>query len=268
MTKIVKNKNLVGISFVLILLAVVRAASAESSVSSPLLHTAKPSQPQKFSTLNLTGSASNASAIDGWRVVALPKKTLNQYQIVADTEGDQHPHVLQADSANAASSLLMAVDVDPKKTPLLHWRWRTATVLKGGNVLTKAGDDYPLRVYVVFDVPLESLSFGARTKIRFARSLFGADVPVAALCYVWDGKQPVGTNVWNAYTDRLRMIVTQSGDAKQNQWVDEHHDVAADFKAAFGFDAPKITAVLVGADTDNTKETSRSWFGDLSFSAK
>jgi Protein of unknown function (DUF3047) len=221
-------------------------------------------QPPAFSALPISATAH----IDGWRQVALPKKTFTHYQIVADPEGDHQTHVLQADAVNAASSLLAPLNVDPKLTPMLHWRWRTATILKGGDVLTKAGDDYPLRVYVVFDVPLDSLSFGARTKIRFARTLFGADVPVAALCYVWDAKQAVGTNVWNAFTDRLRMIVLQSGAHKQNQWVQENRDVAADFKAAFGFDAPKITAILVGADTDNTKETSRSWFGDLSFSAK
>jgi Protein of unknown function (DUF3047) len=228
-------------------------------------------EPTKFSALPITATAP-ITLIPGWRNVALPKQTPTQYQIVADPAGDASAkngaHVLQADAANAASSLLAQVNVDPNLTPILHWRWRTASVLTGGDVLTKAGDDYPLRVYVVFDVPLTSLSFGARTKIRLARSLFGADVPVAALCYVWDAKQPVGTTVWNAYTDRLRMIVLQSGALKQNQWVEEHRDVAADFKAAFGFDAPKITAVLVGADTDNTKETSRSWFGDLNFQAK
>lgn len=226
-------------------------------------------QPPKFSALPI---GATSSSIAGWRTVQIPKQISTQYKIVADPDSalpsDAQAAVLQADSTSAAASLLAQLDVDPKRTPILQWRWRTATMLKNGDVMTKAGDDYPLRVYVVFDVPLESLSFGARTKIRFARSLFGADVPVAALCYVWDAKQPVGTTVWNAYTDRLRMVVLQSGAAKQNQWVSEHRDVAADFKAAFGFDAPKITAVLVGADTDNTKEATRSWFGDLSFSAK
>ncbi len=232
--------------------------SAETSVAQP------PPQPPKFSVQAL----GSATTIAGWRQVQIPKIAATQYSIVMDTGSDTQAHVLQADSSNAASSLLAAVNVDLKITPILQWRWRTATVLKNGNVASKAGDDYPLRVYVVFDVPLESLPFGTRTKIRMARSLFGADVPVAALCYVWDARQPVGTTVWNAYTDRLRMLVLQSGALKQNQWVRESRDVAADFKAAFGFDAPKITAVLVGADTDNTKETSRSWFGDLSFSAK
>ena len=230
---------------------------------------AEPTQPPAFTQLPFSKASDTAPIeIVGWRTVTLPKKTLTQYKIVADPEGDHQAHVLQADSDKAASSLLAQVSVDPKVSPFLQWRWRTDTALKNGDVLTKAGDDYPLRVYVVFDVPLESLSFGARTKIRFARSLYGPDVPVAALCYVWDAKQPAGTTVWNAFTDRLRMIVLQSGANNIGKWQYESRDVAADFKAAFGFDAPKITAVLVGADTDNTKEISRSWFGDLKFSTQ
>ena len=220
-------------------------------------------QPHKFSTLDRT----MPTQIDGWRAVTVANKPPTQFQIVADPEGELGGNVLQADSNASASSLLAPLNIDPKVAPILHWRWRTATVLKNGDAATKTGDDYPLRIYVVFDVPLESLSFMARNKIRLARSMFGADVPTAAVCYVWDAKQPAGSTMWNAFTDRLRMIVVESGTQKQNKWVSESRDVAADFKAAFGFDAPAITAVLVGADTDNTKETSRSWFGDLSFSA-
>ena len=59
------------------------------------------------------------------------------------------------------------------------------------------------------------------------------------------------------------MIVLQSGAARANQWVTESRDVAADFRAAFGSDAPRVTGVAVGSDTDNTGERVTTWFGDL-----
>ena len=127
----------------------------------------------------------------------------------------------------------------------------------------KLGDDYSGRMYVFFDVPLESLSFIDRSKIRLARMLAGADVPTAALCYVWDNNHRIGYSAWSPYTDRVRKIVLQSGPANVGKWMSEARDVAADFRDAFGFEAPAVTGVAVGNDADNTDDHVTTWFGDV-----
>ena len=83
----------------------------------------------------------------------------------------------------------------------------------------------------------------------------GADVLAAALCFVWGHGQPVGTTAWNPYTDRVRMIVVDSGDAQANQWRDVSRNVEQDWAAAFGGPVPRIKGVAIGADTDNTADT-------------
>ena len=130
---------------------------------------------------------------------------------------------------------------------------------------TKSGDDFAGRVYVFFDVPLESLSFVERSKILIARTIAGADVPTAAICYVWDNTQAIGHTQWSPYTNRVRKIVLQTGASQLNKWMGESRDVAADFKAAFGVDAPAVTGVAVGNDTDNTNDAVTTWFGDVKF---
>jgi hypothetical protein len=45
----------------------------------------------------------------------------------------------------------------------------------------------------------------------------------------------------------------------------ESRDVYADFRDAFGFDAPAVTSIAVGSDSDNTNERVTTWFGDISF---
>lgn len=65
-------------------------------------------------------------------------------------------------------------------------------VLKSSNPATKEGDDYAARVYVMFDYPLEKLSFGDRMRLTLARAFFDPDVPAAALCCVWDSRLPAG----------------------------------------------------------------------------
>ena len=76
---------------------------------------------------------------------------------------------------------------------------------------------------------------------------------------MWDAKLPAGTLIPNAYTPRLRWWVLRGADSAPGSvpgnWADERRDLRADFLRAFGdeaTEAPPISAVLVGADADNT----------------
>ena len=78
----------------------------------------------------------------------------------------------------------------------------------------------------------------------------------------------VGTTGWSPYTERVRIVVVESGDAQAGQWVSETRDLEADFRAAFGGPAPRVTAVLVASDTDQTHAGAIAWFGDLRLAAR
>lgn len=173
--------------------------------------------------------------------------------------------VVRADANASASGLSRAIRVNPADYPILRWRWKAANVLKLSDIRTKAGDDFPARIYVMFDYPLEKLPFAERTKLRLARALHDPNLPAATLCYVWDTKAPAGTMVPSAYTNLMRIIVVESGASRVNQWLAVERDVAADFKAAFGDQAPAVSGVAIATDTDNTGETAQAFFGDISF---
>lgn len=197
-----------------------------------------------------------------FRRVAYPNIRLNQFALVLD-EGKT---VLKVDSANSAGSIAVPVALLGGQTSnTLQWRWKVDRMLEKADMDEVLADDHSARLYVFFDVPLESLSLADRTKIRLARSISGVEVPSAALCYVWDNKHRVGYTAWSPLTRQLRKVVLQSGPSAIGQWRTESRDVAADFKAAFGFDAPAITGISVGNDTDNTDDRMTSWFGDVSF---
>lgn len=121
----------------------------------------------------------------------------------------------------------------------------------------------PARLYVMFDYPLSRLPLLEQGRIRLARTVAGELVPAAALCYVWDATLPVGTTLWNPYTDRVRVIVVESGPRRVGQWVSTQRDIAADFRAAFGEAPPAISGIAVGADTDQTGGSARAWIGDI-----
>ena len=199
---------------------------------------------------------------DGLRVIGANKnKPPTRYSIVID----DGVTVLRADAQDSVSGLSQAVKVNPAEHPILKWRWKISNTLKASDLKTKEGDDFPARTYVMFDYPLEKLSFGERTKLRLARALYDPNLPAATLCYVWDGKAPVGTIAPSPYTDRVRIVVVESGGARINRWLDMERNVAADFRAAFGEDAPAVTAVAIATDTDNTGESATAFYGDISF---
>ena len=188
----------------------------------------------------------------------------NQFALVAD--GGRT--VLQVRSDASASGLARKMRVDPATHPRLSWRWKASRLVANGRLAAKEGDDFALRLYVTFDLDPATLSLGDRMKLSLARTIWGDHLPVAALCYVWDARAAVGTIAPNAYTDRVRMVVVDSGPARLGQWVAHERDIGADFRAAFGQPAPAVTSVIVSADTDNTGERAESWFGDVEFSAR
>lgn len=219
-----------------------------------LAHAAEPS-------LAPFSSATLGSAPAPWRSGNLPGQTkpVTQFEVV-DLDGQ---HVLKVQADKSYGNL-----VHPWQGTVhaLRWRWRLDKALARSDLRTKAGDDIALKVCVLFDMPTDKLPLSERMQLSLARSLSRENLPAATLCYAWDRYLPVGTVLHNAYTHRLRMIVVDSGEGKLHQWTSHQRDVAADFAALFGEESatlPPATAIGVGADTDNTTDTSVGHVGDL-----
>ena len=129
----------------------------------------------------------------------------------------------------------------------------------------RSGDDYTARLYFAFDIPATALSLGTRLKLSLARRLFGQAVPDAALNYVWDNRNPIGTARKSPYTDRAQLIVSESGASRSRRWVDERVDIAADYARAFPRQPGKPVLLAIASDTDNTKSRADAAFADIRF---
>jgi len=154
--------------------------------------------------------------------------------------------VVEARSDGTASGLYRRVHVDLTRTPILHWRWRVENTLPGVDERTRAGDDYPARIYVVRE---GGLAFW-RTR---------------ALSYVWASGQPAGSHWPNAFTDRAGMIAVRSGRAGLMAWQEERRDVRADFRQLFGEEITEVDVVALMTDTDNSGGSARAFYGDIRF---
>ncbi len=148
----------------------------------------------------------------------------------------------------------------------LRWSWQLTEPLQGADLRVRQGDDSPLKVCVLFDMPLERLGLWERNMLRLARAASAENLPSATLCYVWDDKLAPDTLLPNAYTARVRMIVVNQGREQLKQWLVHSRDLSADFLHAFGTESPTvppILAVLVGGDSDNTGERSTGYVSDI-----
>ena len=150
---------------------------------------------------------------------------------------------IKAVSEDAASGLFYKIEFDPKQYPVISWSWKVENIIESGNALTREGDDYAARIYVVFP----SVLFW-RTK---------------AINYIWANKLKQNTAVPNPFTENDIMIAVESGPARVGQWVEERHNIYEDFKKQFGFPPPKAGAIAIMTDTDNTGENATAYYGPI-----
>lgn len=203
------------------------------------------------------------AGLEPWREQALkPGLTPNRHRLRA-WDGRA---AVEIRSAKSFSLLARPLAVDLAATPVLCWAWRIDAPLKTARLGDKAGDDYAARLYISLAIPPEDQGFALRAKLALGRSIFGPELPDAALNYVWDGQAAVGTAQPNAYTDRAMMIVQRSGAAQAGTWVQERRDIAADARRHFGASARPVQIALA-VDTDNTGESAEAGFADLHFVA-
>jgi hypothetical protein len=171
--------------------------------------------------------------------------------------------VIKAFAEASASGLVREITIDPKAFPIIRWTWKVDGVLEKADVRTKAGDDYPARIYVTFGG--ESTGFFGRIKDKAIEVLYGSKPPFAAINYIWASKAPVGTMVPNPYTNRAMMFVLQSGKKNLGKWVREERSLLKDFEQAFKQPPSMITGVAIMTDTDNTGESATAYYGDIVF---
>jgi len=197
-----------------------------------------------------------------WKPLAFKKiEKQTSYTLVKD-EGKV---VIKAVAKASASGLIQEIKINPKEYPIVQWRWKVTNILKKGNVKQKDGDDYPARIYITFKYDPSKLSFAEKAKYETVKVLYGQYPPHGAINYIWESKASKGKIVPNPYTDRVKMIVVESGGAKLNQWVNEKRNLYEDYKKAFGEESPPVSGVAIMTDTDNTGESATAYYGDILF---
>lgn len=163
-----------------------------------------------------------------------------EYHIVTE-DGRQ---ALRAESRGTASGLAYELNLSPEEWPILSWTWKISNIIENGDATDKKLDDYAARVYVVFP----SLLFW-RTK---------------AINYIWANRLPLGTAIPSPYTDNAMMVAVESGSKFVGQWRTEQRNIHDDFRQFFNQETPRLGAVAIMTDTDNTGSHAIAYYGPIS----
>jgi hypothetical protein len=198
------------------------------------------------------------TSLDAWKPLTFPKIERHSTYAVA-TNPEQTEFLLRAESERSASGLVWKQRYDVFAYPRLRWRWRVENVYTKGDATKKAGDDYPIRLYVMFEYDPKTAPAGKRFKYGFAKAVYGEYPPDSGVSYVWESRESPAAFVVSPYTGSMMMYLKEKGAAKVGQWVEEEADVLADYRKAFGKDPPRTASLAVMNDSDNTGERSVSF---------
>jgi len=175
----------------------------------------------------------------GWEEKTFKGETL--YRVVPDPDSDGH--CLQAESRGAASGLIFRREYDLRDYPVLSWRWKVSGTVAGGDETRKSGDDYAARVYVIFP-------HWFFPKMR-------------SINYIWANRLPQGGHLPNPFSGNAIMVAVESGSANAGRWMAERRNVYEDYRRLFGEEPPRVGAIAVMTDTDNTGGAAEACYDDI-----
>ena len=173
---------------------------------------------------------------DGWQV----KVNRGSPEIATVKEGNLS--YLNLKSHKSSYGLEREVDVDPREAPFLTWQWKVKELPAGGDFRHIRSDDQAAQVLVAF-----------------------ADKRI--LSYIWDTSAPQGDmeSASSIPFVHIYAVVCRSGKTDLNRWLSESRNVAADYRKAYGHDAPRVKGVRLQINSQHTASSAESCFGDVAF---
>lgn len=172
----------------------------------------------------------------GWQI----KEKSGKADFAVVKQGDRH--VFRMKSENTSFSLQKEVNVDLKQYPVLTWKWKVARLPAGGDFRRSGTDDQAAQLFLAF----------SKTK---------------AIVYIWDTTAPKGL-IGEASAlpfMTIKAMVMRSGAAETGTWITESRNVYEDYKKLFGKEPPPVAGVRLQINSQHTKTSAESWFGDVAF---
>jgi hypothetical protein len=205
--------------------------------------------------LPIFGTASGVPAAEGSIVIAdftdwiVPKGMPPSWELKVksgkaafDVMRDGDIPALHMKSVDSSFSLQGKVNVDVKRYPVLSWKWKVTQLPKGGDFRKSRTDDQAAQLFLAF----------TETK---------------AIVYIWDTSAPQGLMESTSPVPfmTVKVVVVRSGPAELGRWIAETRNVYEDFKKFFGDEPPPVKGMRLQINSQHTRTSAESYFGDVVF---
>jgi hypothetical protein len=192
-------------------------------------------------------SEAEISPVKGWWIVT--------YLAVPSTRYSKAKGIIMAESLGSRSSLFKEVGEKERDYSILSWKWKVSNVVRSAIETREDRHDAAARVIVVF----------GREK-RF--KLFSREPAGLRMEYLWTNRLPRGQIFDRPGEKDCKIVVLESGEGKAGQWVSETRDLHKDFKTAFQTDLPRVWAIGIETDTDQSNEGVTAWYTEPALKKK
>ena len=166
-------------------------------------------------------------------------------------------------AASSVSLLRQKVYIAPNELGRVKFSWKVPELIAQADLGQRDSADSPVRVVLVFDGERSKFSAKNAMLSELSHAITGEPLPYATLMYVWCNTRAPGSVITSPRTDRIRKLVVESGGVNLNQWLDYERDIQADYEKAFGEPPGALLGMAIMTDTDNTRSTTRAWYGQL-----
>lgn len=196
-------------------------------------------------------------SLEAWKPLTFPK--IASHSDYTTTSASETTSMLVAKSASSASGMLLRRTFNVFHYPVLEWKWKVDSVYSKGDATQKSGDDYPIRVFVLFRYNPRTASWWDRARYETARLLYKEYPPVATLSYIWANKRHSSPVLTSPYADAAKLIAVDQGEEFVGTWRTHQRNILDDYRMAFGAEPPPIAGIAIMNDSDNTGESSTSY---------
>jgi hypothetical protein len=172
---------------------------------------------------------------------------------------DSSATYLKIDSQNSASGLIYKDHYNPSEYPILSWRWCVDNVIPEANGKDKSGDDYAIRVFVMFDDDSVDTSFWTSLRNSAIKLVYGTEPPESSICFVWANIEYEEKYFNNPYSETVKIVPMEMGKGRLKEWCHYKVNIVLLFQDIYNRSCPSSAKIALMGDTDNTESKTQAY---------
>jgi len=194
--------------------------------------------------------------LDHWRAWGFDKVERATRYEVHKTDGNS---LLRMEADRSASGLILTRNFPANEGVQLRWRWKADLLPAANDPLLRQGDDYAVRVYVIFEQDAANAGWLERWVLRKSPFRSEGVLPERSLAYALTGIAGLPEFYPNPYTDRVAVLPVRMDAGTEGEWQEIKVNPVADYRRAFGTQPPAYFRLAVMSDADDSQSRALAW---------